>query len=56
MADAEPLEIDRDTRKRKWAAAQEEAGAGSEASGSGTQEAEAGRAAKNGAFRVQWGV
>lgn len=41
------FEIDRDTRKRKWAAAQEEA----EASGSGQgQEGDQARAAKNGEF------
>lgn len=44
------FEIDRDTRKRKWAAAQEEA----EASGSGQAQAQEGdqaRAAKNGELR-----
>ncbi|KAH7885024.1 hypothetical protein F5I97DRAFT_1810477 [Phlebopus sp. FC_14] len=47
MGGAEALEIDRDTRKRKWAAAQEEA----EASGSGSagHEGEPARATKTGA-------
>ncbi|KIK93092.1 hypothetical protein PAXRUDRAFT_829337 [Paxillus rubicundulus Ve08.2h10] len=50
MGGAETFEIDRDTRKRKWAAAQEEAEASGSRPGKGhgqRQEVDQGRAAKN---------